>query len=86
MLPMEARGVSCIFRQICRSLSEKATKESLRYMDERANRSETPGLAARADAARTTCGGEVEETAIHTYLSLIFVHHTNVLISSTLCS
>ena len=54
--PEEARVEPCAFRQICRALLEKGTKESLEYIEGayQAMR-ESPPLAVVADTVRATC-------------------------------
>jgi hypothetical protein len=77
--------VACTFRQICRILLEKDTKESLEYMRACQPRRESPRLAAVADTAMGNMWSEIGEAVYPTYLSIIFVSYTNVLILSVYC-
>ena len=83
---MGARGVSCVFRQICRTLLEKGTKESLEDIEGAGQIEEESPRLAVVDTARAICRVRSRRLLCPTYLSVIFVRHTNVSILSAYCS
>lgn len=62
--------MSCLYRQICRTLLEKDTKEWLEYTGGWPDEEESPQRAV-VDTERAICEGEVEEIVV----SYLFVRY-----------
>jgi len=75
---MGTSGVPCAFRQICRILLEKDTKESLEYIAEISPAQEkSPWLAAVTETGRTIYRGEGEDSCVlHIRALCLFVLQT----------